>query len=73
MQIWKDRNVEVRCKKIWQVLLDIQSTCDIIINPKLAKNIWLCKWTLILQAQASDCVIFMIADIRGVETVWFFP
>ena len=32
--------------KMWELLLDNQSTCDVIINPSTLKNIRKCKWTL---------------------------
>ena len=32
--------------KLWQVLLDRQSTCNVIVNLALVTNIRKCKWTL---------------------------
>ena len=32
--------------KLWELLLDNQSTCDVIINSKLLSNIRKCEWTL---------------------------
>ena len=35
-----------KSKQLWDVLLDGQSTCDVIINDALVTNIRLCEWTL---------------------------
>ena len=57
---------------MWQVLLDSQSTCDVIVNEALVQNVRKCKWTLRLQTQAGDCKIDHVADMPGVGTVWFY-
>ena len=39
-----NQSVRRNCnKKIWDLLLDNQSTCDVIINSKLLKNIRKCR------------------------------
>ena len=54
--------------RLWALLLDNQSTCDVIINSKRLKNIRKCRWTLRLQTQAGDCVINEVDDMKGVGT-----
>ena len=36
-------NAEVRRNKMWQALLDSEFACDVVLNPKLMKNIRLRK------------------------------
>ena len=50
----------------WELLLDNQSTCDVIINKDLLTNIRKCKWTLRLQTQAGECIIDEVGDLKGV-------
>ena len=38
-----NKNGSKRAKKVWQFLLNSQSTCDVIINPSLVQSIWKCK------------------------------
>ena len=38
-----------RKKKMWQMLLDSQSTCDVIINRSILKNVRVGGWNLKLQ------------------------
>ena len=54
------------------MLLDSQSTCDVIVNKDLVQNIRECKWTLCLQTQAGVCRIDHIADMAGVGTAWYY-
>ena len=64
---------EDKCRrKLWQVLLDSQSTYDVIVNPALVTNICKCKQTLQLQTQAGDYKIDKIANMAEVGTVWFY-
>lgn len=58
---------------MWTILLDSQSTCDVIVNAELISNIRECDWTLKLQTQAGSCKVKMIRDMKGVGTVWFYP
>ena len=60
-------------RKRWELLLDNQSTCDVIINRQLLRNIRKCKWTLRLQTQTGECVIDRVGDMMGVGTVWYYP
>ena len=62
-----------RKEKQWQILLDNQSISNVIINPKLVKNIRISKWALRLRTQSGECRIVMIADMLGIGTVWFYP
>ena len=59
--------------KLWELLLDNQSTCDVIINRKMLSNISKCRWTLRLQTQASEFVIDKVGDMKGSGVVWYFP
>ena len=59
----------VKRDRLWELLLDNQSTCDVIINSKLLTNIKNCRWTLRLQTQAEECVICEAGDMKGVGTV----
>ena len=67
-----DWDASRRDMKMWQVLLDSQSTCDVIVNRVLVENIRRCRWTLRLQTQAGECRIDHVADMPGVGTVWFY-
>ena len=57
--------------KMWQVLLDSQLTCNVIVNLVLVYNVRKCEWTLRLQSQEGDCRINNIIDISGVGAVQF--
>ena len=59
--------------RLWALLLDNQSTCDVIINSKLLTNIRKCRSTLRLQTQTRDCVINEVGDMKGVGIIWFYP
>ncbi|OEU17119.1 hypothetical protein FRACYDRAFT_237529 [Fragilariopsis cylindrus CCMP1102] len=59
--------------KLFDVLLDSQSTCDVIVNGVFVKNIRESKMTLVLRTQAGECKINMVADLPGVGTVWYYP
>ena len=47
----------IKSKQLWDVLLDVQSTCDVIINDALVTNIRPCEWTLRLETQLGNCCI----------------
>ena len=58
---------------LWRVLLDNQSTCDVIINKRIVINIHERDCTLVLRTQSEDCRINrIIADLPGVGTVCFY-
>jgi len=59
--------------KLFDLLLDSQSTCDVIVNGIFVTNIRKSKMTLVLRTQAGECRIDMIADMPGVGTVWYYP
>ena len=59
--------------KIFDMLCDNQSTCDVIVNKAFVINIRRSKMTLLLRTQAGNCRINMIADLPGVGTVWYYP
>jgi hypothetical protein len=59
--------------KLFDILLDSQPTCDIIVNVIFVTNIRKSKMTLVLRTQAGECRIDMIADFPGVGTVWYYP
>ena len=59
--------------KLFDVLLDSQSTCDVIVNGIFVTNIRKSKMTLVLRTQAGKCRIDMVADLPGVGTVWYYP
>lgn len=42
-------------ERMWRLLLDSQSACNIIINKELLSNIRSCDWTLRLQTKAGEC------------------
>ena len=60
-------------RKLWEVLLDSQSTCDIFVNAAFLKNIRKCDWALRLRTQTGECRVTQIGDLPGVGTVWFYP
>ena len=55
------------------MILDSQSTCDVIINEAMVINIRDCVMILVLQTQSGSCRITQIADLPGVGTVWYYP
>ena len=59
--------------KLFDVLLDSQSTCDVVVNGIFVTNIRKSKMTLVLRTQAGECRIDMVADLPGVGTVWYYP
>jgi len=59
--------------KLFDLLLDSQSTCDVIVNGIFVTNICKSKMMLVLRTQAGECRIDMVADLPGVGTVWYFP
>ena len=56
----------------FEILLDGQSTCDIIVNEAMVTNIRKCDTTLVLRCQIGIGRINEIADLHGVGTVWFY-
>ena len=63
-------NEKSRKKKMWQTLLDSQSTCNDVINISLVQNMHVGGWTLKLQTQAGYFRTTQIGDMRGVGTAW---
>jgi hypothetical protein len=59
--------------KLFDVLLDSQSTCDVIVNGIFVTNIRKSKMTLVLRTQAGECRIDTVADLPGVGTIWYYP
>jgi hypothetical protein len=59
--------------KLFDMLIDSQSTCDIIVNGIFVTNIRPSKMILVLRTQAGECRVNMIADLPGVGTVWYYP
>ena len=66
-------DIRDHCSKLCDLLLDDQSTCDVIINSKLLSNTRKCKWTLRLQTQAGDYIIHQVGEMKGVGLAWFYP
>ena len=62
-----------RVKKLWQILLESQSTCDVTMDKTFPSNVRYCKWTLLLQTQAGECRINQIGDLEGVGEVRYYP
>ena len=58
--------------RMWRLLLDSQSTCNVIINGNLLSNARECEWTLKLQTQAGECCIDQIGEMKGVGAVWYY-
>jgi len=58
--------------KTW-ILLDSQSTVDVFSNPKLLTNIRDAKRSLTLYCNAGKAIINKKGDLKGYETVWFYP
>lgn len=59
--------------RLFEVLLDNQSTCDVFINTILLRNIRRSDWTLVLTTLAGKCRFTMIGDLLGVGTIWYYP
>ena len=55
-------------KKLWDLLLDNQSTCDVIINSQMLSSIRKCGRTLRLQKKAGECVANKVGELAGVGT-----
>ena len=53
-----------RTYKLWQTLLDNQSTCDVVINRKMLTNIIKSRWKLRLQTHARDRVIDHVGEMK---------
>ena len=71
IESWSDEERLKKIRKLWQVLLDSQSTCDVVANKAFLTNIRQCRWTLRLQTQTGEFRITQIGDMKGVGTVWF--
>ena len=56
-------------RKLWELLLDNQLICDIIMNRKLLKNIRKCRWILSLQTQLGEYIFNEVGELMGVETM----
>ena len=57
----------------FEVLLDSQLTCDVIINKAMVINIRDCVMILVLRTQSGSCQITQIVDLPVVGTVWYYP
>ena len=55
-------------KKLWDLMLDNQSTCDVIINSQMLSSIRKCGRTLRLQKKAGECVANKVGELSGVGT-----
>jgi len=54
------------------ILLDSQSTVDVISNKKLLTNIRDSKWTLTLYCNAGKAIITQKGDMKGYGSVWYY-
>ena len=72
-QIKDTKSRKNRVKKLSQMLLDSQHTCDAIIKKDFLSKIRYFKWTLRLQNQAGEFRINHIGDILRVGRFWFYP
>ena len=66
-------NQSGKTMRSFEVILDSQSTCDVIINKAMVINIRDCVIILVLQTQSGSCQITQIAYLLGVGTVWYYP
>ena len=55
------------------ILLDSQSTVDVISNKKLLTNIRDSKWTLTLYCNVGKAIITQKGDLKGYGSVWYYP
>ena len=55
------------------LLLDIQSTVDVICNPRIVKNIWKCPGggSVTIHCNAGTRKVKMVADLKNYGIVWF--
>ena len=52
--------------KMWEILLDSQSACDVIVSSGLVTIVMECKWVLRLQTQLGEFKITKISNISSV-------
>ena len=57
-------NKTKRKNKLWEILLDSQSTCYVIMNRMFVVNMRYCKWTRRIQTQAGEYRITKITDMK---------
>jgi hypothetical protein len=55
------------------ILLDNQSTCDNLANPKLLKNIRKVDSYMPLSTQAGSTTTNLVGNVPGYGMVWFHP
>ena len=55
------------------LLLDIQSTVDVICNPRIVKNIWKCPGggSVTIHCNTGTRKVKMVADLKNYGIVWF--
>ena len=58
--------------KLWTILMDSKSTCNVIIKKNLLTNIRKFECKLKLHTQTGECYIDQIGQMKGVGKVWYY-